>query len=441
MMTPFLKVYLFGLSGVLGIVLAVNLIVDPYGLFQLVLVEGINSPKPKMEKHEKLLKAYLLPKIKPQTIILGTSRADFGINPNHDVLIKDKGPGLNVALAGADLYVLKRYFEHAIAVAPIKQVVIGLDFFAFNSARTQAPDFNEAVLATNADGSSNGAYYRNIMMSSLFTLDAFRDSIATVIADKKIGVQVIDVADGMRKFYIKGKLMTASDLYRSGSNRPNGHGKRKAFLHNENMYMRHVYLTGDKRQFIFKNEISGYSAFDQLKQVINLCRQYDISAYFLISPVHARQLEVIRVSGLWPLFEQWKYELLHMIEPYGYPLWDFSGYHAISVEYVPKERPKMQRYLDSAHYSPYVGDLMLMKIFGVDDTKIPKSFGHRLHLNNIENILKNIRLQQQNYAKTHAEDVEEIEFLAKKANIDASRVHLFGKSLSAGARILSGAGE
>jgi len=435
MMTPFLKVYLFGLSGVLGIVLAVNLIVDPYGLFQLVQVEGVNSPKPKMERHEKLLKAYLLPKIKPQTIIMGTSRADFGIDPNNGVL-KDYGPGLNVALAGADLYVLRRYFEHAIAVAPVKQVVIGLDFFAFNSQRPQAPDFNEAVLATNADGSSNEAYYRNMIMSSLFTLDAFRDSIATVMADKKPGTQMIDIKDGMRKFYIKGKLMTASELYRSGSNRPNGHGKRKAFLHNEDMYIRNVYLAGNKRQFIFKNEVSGYSAFDQLKQIIDLCRQHDISAYFLISPVHARQLEVIRVSGLWPLFEQWKYELLHMIEPYGYPLWDFSGYHAISVEYVPKERPKMQRYLDSAHYSPFVGNLMLMKMFGVSDDRIPKNFGFRLHSETIADILRNIRLQQQRYAKKHAEDVEEIELLAKKANVDASRVRMTGKGLSAGARML-----
>jgi len=435
MTTRFLRIYFTVLIGALLLVLAVNLIVDPYGLHQLVTIEGVNNPKPKMEKHEKLLKAYLVAEKQPQTIVLGTSRADFGIDPNDEVL-KKFAPGLNMALAGADLYAQKRFFEHAIAVAPIKQVIIGLDFFAFNAERAQAADYSEAVLAVNADGSFNRNYGRNIVMSSLFTVDAFRDSIATISSEKKIGTQVIDIEDGMRKFYIKGKLMTASDLYRTGPNRPNGHGKRKAFLHNEDMYMRHVYLTGDKRQFAFKNEVSGYSAFDYLKQIINLCKQHNISAYFFISPVHARQLEVIRVSGLWPLFEQWKNELLHMIEPYGYPLWDFSGYHAISVEYVPKDRPKMQRYLDSAHYSPYVGGLMLRKMFGVDDAKIPKSFGQRLNSNNFGKTLRSIRLQQQHYEKKHAEDVEEIELLAKKANIDASRIQMIGKGLSAGARMM-----
>jgi hypothetical protein len=63
-----------------------------------------------------------------------------------------------------------------------------------------------------------------------------------------------------------------------------------------------------------------------------------------INPIHARQQEIIHHEKQWLTFEQWKRELLSIVEkannhhPLVEPvqLWDFNGYNTVTMEAVPK---------------------------------------------------------------------------------------------------------
>ena len=60
-----------------------NFIVDPYDVFNTPNFFGINHEKPKKDSNDRQFKAIDITRIKPTTIIIGSSRTKQGINPEH----------------------------------------------------------------------------------------------------------------------------------------------------------------------------------------------------------------------------------------------------------------------------------------------------------------------------------------------------------------------
>ena len=79
-------------------VAAINLVVDPYGLFRLVDRPGFNSIKPTAAGHGAMSKAYQLLRVQPKALILGNSRAEVGLDPNHPGWPTEARPVYNDAL-------------------------------------------------------------------------------------------------------------------------------------------------------------------------------------------------------------------------------------------------------------------------------------------------------------------------------------------------------
>jgi hypothetical protein len=90
-----------------------NFAVDPYGVFKTPKFLGINYYKPEQKSQDRLLKAIEITQLKPQIVILGSSRVQWGINPLYPALNQQKNP-YNSALDGVTIYELMRYFNHAI---------------------------------------------------------------------------------------------------------------------------------------------------------------------------------------------------------------------------------------------------------------------------------------------------------------------------------------
>ena len=109
---------------------ALIVLVDPYYVFGTPDIPGINVVRPRYENHVPAVKPYQVRRIKPDAIILGSSRAEVALDPQH--------PGwngknvFNFGLPSATSYEVMLAFLHAQSVAPLKQAVIGLDFFGFN---------------------------------------------------------------------------------------------------------------------------------------------------------------------------------------------------------------------------------------------------------------------------------------------------------------------
>ena len=141
-------------------------LVDAYYAFGSPNFPGINVVRPLYEDHVLVAKPYQVRRTRPEAIILGSSRAEVGLDPLH--------PGwagkhvFNFGLPSATSYEVMLAFLHAQATQPLKQAVVGLDFFAYNIFFPRNQDYLEARFS--GDGG-----------------EAFADFLASELAKRRKG--------------------------------------------------------------------------------------------------------------------------------------------------------------------------------------------------------------------------------------------------------------
>lgn len=392
---------LFTVAGVLALVTAFNLLMDPFLVFGSPLIEGINARKPAIVKQQRFAKAYAIRHFRPQAIILGTSRAEQGMDPGHPAF--SGLAGYNLGLPGATIYESRRYFEHAVAVRTPEIVVLTLDFFAFNAERGEATDFSEERLASHP-----GA-------PPFYAQDFFKAALGskTVIGSK-------DTVKKQSKlvYRISGFAEPARQISRD---------HRKVFMETERAYMKGVWLIGKPGKYEFSNQTR--DSFENYRKIIDIAHQRNIRLYLVTSPIHARMLEAMDTVGLQPKFEEWKRALVKINAEQAlgnsaeaFPLWDFTGYNSITSESVPdadEEDKRMQWYSEGAHYRAETGDLVLNKVFGLNDRMPPEDFGKLVTADNIDEHLASIRQERVRYLSHHPQDMSEIANIARELGIEA----------------------
>ena len=105
--------------------------VDPYFVWGSPSWPGINVVRPAYEPKVVIAKPYQVARLRPNAVSLGSSRVEVGLDPRH----KGWTPGtvFNFALPSSNSYAVMLAFLHAQKYgAPLKQAVVGLDFFAYN---------------------------------------------------------------------------------------------------------------------------------------------------------------------------------------------------------------------------------------------------------------------------------------------------------------------
>ena len=334
-------------------VTCVNLIVNPYGIFATPTIDNFNHIKPKQKNLDRLYKAFEIRRIKPTTILLGSSRVETGLNAQHPAF---NYPELtyNSSIQVGNTYEILRYLEHAIAHQPeLELVILGIDFFMFNTNLANRDSFSEARLGKSFP-------YQDILNATLSidTLLASKDTLkASIIQDNQPN-RLNQKLDRF-KFWLSG------------------------FLHNNELYK--TYALSEER-------------LNHLKTIVELCKQHNIELKIFISPTHATQYEAIKVAGLWSIFEQWKREVVQIM-----PVWDFSGYNSITTENISDQ---MINYLDNSHYSQITGGLILNRLLSFEIESIPDDFGVHIDTKNIEVHLEKIRQDQQVWQNNNSEEVE-----------------------------------
>jgi hypothetical protein len=130
-----------------GAVVAFNARVDPYGLAAVPDRTNLAPDAPRPGAFFR--KVLTVREAMPRTIVLGTSRAEFGIDPRAPGFTAEYAPVLNVALGGLSIEQMRLVLIHANAVSPLRLAVIGLDLESFlDAGRT---DFDPAALEGNAE--------------------------------------------------------------------------------------------------------------------------------------------------------------------------------------------------------------------------------------------------------------------------------------------------
>jgi len=432
-MSPFLRIFSLSLP-MLALIGMFNFFVDPYGIYNTLHITGLNFPKAEAQNYEKLAKAYLVSEIKPDAVVMGTSRSGVGIDSESDLWGGD-GVVFNLSIADGTVYEIRRFLQHLIAIKPPKKLVLGLDFFIFNAFRGKASDYSENLLAVDSAGELNDDFKQYIILSSIFSYSAIKTSIKTIKKSSDQKIHVLDPISGMRQEAINGDVYHTDQLI----NLPAVNDEDIAgivFGMAEEHFMSLKYFLGDDMMYAFENEDTGSATLDEFRKIVRLCLDNDIELFIFISPSHARLYESIRAVGLWPLFEQWKREIVQVLEDeYGrgeYTLWDFSGYNSITTTEVVHGR--LREYKDPSHYLPVVGNMVLSRLFSKELENVPMDFGRHLSGSNVEQVLESVRLEQRAYHETHKATVKAVEEMAVGLGMSTQNVAIQGGDRPVSAR-------
>src|SRR5438552_18308256 len=134
MMRPaarYLWAWVMSAAALLVAIFAVTLVVDPYGLFRIVDVPGLNRIKSQAGERAVLFKRAGVERMRPAGLVLGNSRAEIGFDPESPAWPESARPVFNLALPGAGISAVTGDFAKALRGTTPKLVVVGLDFLDF----------------------------------------------------------------------------------------------------------------------------------------------------------------------------------------------------------------------------------------------------------------------------------------------------------------------
>ena len=413
-----MKPYLFGWLGLTATLLlavaAFNAVVDPYGLIRGVDRAGFNRVKPAAVAHGTMTKAYQVLRVQPGALILGNSRAEVGFDPQHPAWPAAAQRVFNLALPGTDSSASVQMLQHVLARpgGKLAMVVWGIDFVDF-LVDPHTPPSEPAVagsggrLLTQNDGSANPFRWRQQLRDhaeSTLTMGAFLDSLQTLASQNNtFASDLTPLGFNPLRDYIK---ISADKGYWNVF--------RQKDVANLQAYLRRpksIYDAGGRSSY----------ALEDLRRVIQLCQQNGVALYLVVYPYHAHLMEIIRITGHWPVFEDWKRALVHAVDQastpgQSVPLWDFSGFNRYANEDLPPRGDRhtvMQWYWEAGHFKSALGGLMLDRVLG-HGTPDP-TFGVRLQSENLEAHIAVLQAQERDYRLTHAADVQALEALASES--------------------------
>ncbi len=357
--------------------LGFNWQMDPYGIFH---PDPWRAPA---LRSERIFKTVYLATQPADTLLLGTSRVDLGFS-------REQLPQTHsLASFGQPIHETRRLVEQALQHHTPKRLLIGLDFFAFNSQFPLPSDFT----AQNFDS----ARPLHLAFSISTAVDAWHAWRNPGQGDGCC------YADGFR-------AQTPASVL----NYP------QAFRNNERSYLLEKYRPFPSCRFSYdyaQPREGRHSTLDELRTILQLARHKGVEVTLFITPSHARQWEVLSASGLWAEWEDWKRHLLDITLAGGanMQLWDFSGYSRISTEAVPPagSPSRMQGYTDSAHFTPWVGEQVLARLNGAIE---PHDFGVKLNEGNLESHLAHLRHVHTLYRATHPSDIDVIRAVAAEVD-------------------------
>ncbi|MEA5509117.1 hypothetical protein VB715_05005 [Crocosphaera sp. UHCC 0190] len=371
----FLSTLMLSLTGVS----LVNFIVDPYDIFRYHNPLEAKLVKPEKLNYDRLYKTIDIINIKPEVIILGSSRAKQGLNPKHPGFPTDKTV-YNLGIDGSNTYEILRYLEHSYANQPnLKKVILGVDHYMFNDFYKLQDSFDENRLGKTHITATD-------LLNSLFSQDALIASKNTIQENLSLSKNTQDLTYGDNGFF--------------PHREPNDGKTQWRFTNTINQYF------GFHKQYKLSE-----AHLNNFKKIVEFCRKNNIELIVFISPSHVTQWEALRVTNRWDSFEKWKRKMVEIT-----PVWDFSGYNSITTEPI---KDVMTNYVDNSHYTPGIGDLVLNRILSHEVNQVPQDFGFLMTPENIDAHLAKIRSDRSRWAKIQQNEVELVENL--KRNFDKSQ--------------------
>lgn len=366
---------------------AFSLGVDPFGLYRVVPSRsGLNAQKPRQKGHERMVRAADLTRLAPDALILGTSRAQVGLDPEAGAWARVAARPVNAALSDGSPYEALRYLQHADAQAKVKVVVFGADYPSFISPTRFTSDFTESRLAVSPGNERRLLHWLDDVPSTLLSLDTLRISRRTLLEQE-----------------------TPSYFFETGRRRPTPMearleeqgGARGAFLWSERDYSDSYVCAQPQR---LETHLADFAA------LVDYCRDRKIRLVVLWSPSHVRSLALLDDAGLWPEVERFKRALAERSNEY--ELWEFSGADPrTTAEAVPAPgdtRARSRWHWESSHYKKELGDVALARMFGEPVDEALVGWGEKVTPLTEASVRSRVRAEVAAWKSAHPDEVNEL---------------------------------
>ncbi len=322
--------------------IALVVFVDPYGIYGMPRLPGMNMVKPGPTRYQTEIKHQNAVAGNPRLLIFGNSRADIGFDPS--AIPAESGPGYNLAIAGTGLSVSAKQLRDIVQAGIYPQtMIVGVEFIDFLQNGS-----SPAVTPVAAKPDEHGPDFWRF--DTLFSLLSVKDAIQTLRIQHDAGAPTIA---------------------------PTGFNPLKEYL---------VHVRNDGYPKIFRQRAQENAAnfqrkskgrlelgdFNYLREMVSTAIAGGADVKLLIYPYHAQMLAQFEQYGLWPLFEEWKRHLVDEIASIKreHPsaritLTDFSGFSAYNCDIIPQEgdRKTVPRwYWEGGHFKKQLGDLLLERL-------------------------------------------------------------------------------
>ena len=318
------------LVGVVGGVVGVNWIVNPYGVWPTTVVPRAYrlTDAAVDQVGEQLSTPYRIRIERPATLLLGSSRVLRGMlveRSGHDTFF-------NASLSGSSLAELAGILQLAAANPRLQRVIWGVEFYAFDE---KFVGFRHPEMQPRIQADERQALTLRIK-ETLFNMQAFRDS------RRVLG----RAARGQRPESLKDPVPWPEELIKDRMTRLNRRGLAQA--------------KDAKIKDQLKDWIVSYVDYRPSPQQLALfqatvedLRRNGREVILFVPPLSDCELEMIDQLGAWDSFQRWKRDLLQAVGPY----WDFSGYGKLDLS------PEL--FTDVPHFKPAVGQVILRRVLGM----------------------------------------------------------------------------
>jgi hypothetical protein len=366
----------------------VSLGVDPFGLYRVVPArEGFNAQKPRQKGHERMVRAADLARLAPDALILGTSRAQVGLDPEAPAWAGVATRPANAAFSDGSPYEALRYLQHANALSPVKTVVFGADYLSFVGTTRFTSDFTESRLSVTKRAEPQPLFRLDDVPSALLSLDTLRISRRTVLEQ-----------DHPSYFFDTGRRRPTTMEARIDEQG----GARGAFMWSERDYANSYVCAQPAR---LETHLADFDA------LVAFCRDREIRLIVLFSPSHVRSLALLEEAGLWPELERFKRALAWRSA--GFELWEFGGADPrTTAEEVPPPGDVTSRtrwYWESSHYKKELGDVTLARVFWKPVDETLAGWGEQVVLPAFPAVLTRISSELAGWKSAHPADVAELQ--------------------------------
>lgn len=354
----------FVFINVLTVLLAV--IINPYRLLPFSLtIPFINDVKPQLYDYQRYIKLFDISREKPKTLLLGSSRVLWGLDPQNASL-QQKGylPVYNAGILGPPMYEIKKYFDHALLVSPhLKRVILGIDFYAFNNKF----DHREFILAYSFGKKTNRLLeIHHTLLGDVKAIFAtlksslLREKVKSLREDGRLTPSPIEAPEVYAEFVQEVQ---------------NTHNRTNSTQQN---------IIKEKKSPKMRNEL--YEPFsissidmDALKYIVEQCRERHIELYIFLTPTYrSLELSALHELHIWNQYIQFLKMLADI-----HPFWSFYGKNEIN--------DNIHNYMDGSHFIFPVGDKILdSMLLDNQHDNMSQTFGEIVTRDNINQFLQHL---------------------------------------------------